>query len=168
MYSMTYVSPIEETRIEEKNDDAELRAMDKESQLTEERFNFSMFFILGIILLLIGFFRMIVFRELSYLSLGFVVAGFAVSLGSQHWIKKKEITKSEHRLIDNRKDVQYEIQAADFGFTDQIHRNEERDKYEEKLDGEKIEPDVEHKKEDVDYDPQTSFDPPSKLDQEEQ
>ena len=158
---MVYISPIEE-----KTEDIELSTINRAADYQEERFNFSMYFLLGIILLLIGFFRMILFNQIAWLNLAFVVAGLLVSLGSQKWMKQVEKTDSEKELITRRQHEQYSIHAADFGFAEQIHRNRAKDKYTSILNAQKENPDVDHKNQNVDATTMAPQDPKRKYTEE--
>lgn len=151
---MTYVSPID-TNVE----DPEIDAMERVSELREEKFDFSMFFVLGLVLILIGFFRMVFFNELSWLNVGFVALGFVISLSSQTWMRGKELTVKEKELINRRIEIQYELADGDAGFREQDMRNKKRQEYLANLEKQGSKPDVKHTERFVDATTQAPQDP---------
>ena len=148
---------------EDQKEDVELGVIQKVGELEEERFDFSMFFIMGLVFLLIGFFRMIVLNEMTLLDQGFIVLGFVISLTSQTWFRRKRVSSKEKKIIQDRKEAQFEYQSSDFGFTEQYHRNKELDKYTQQVSKEKIRPDVDHKDVKINPGEQASYVPDRKL-----
>lgn len=154
---MTYVSPID-TNVE----DPEIDAMERVSELREEKFDFSMFFILGLVLILIGFFRMVFFNEMTWLNAGFVALGFVISLSSQTWMRGKELTAKEKELIKRRIEIQYELADGDTGFREQDMRNKKRLEYLANLEKEGSKPDVKHTERFIDATTESPQDPGEK------